>query len=290
MLHRAPSLCQCQQSRTSVPIVSCKSHGLSPQCLTNAIGVSFRIFALILCTVSASPDTQTFVTSPFRGLRCNAGIGFGAEDVTVASSLAPLASLNVRHNRRRVSTLLAWTGSLCVGISSSVPSGCVHRWKAPGLACSTSSTSGPVRFDEKGTLKERLTLASAGVSGVIGVVPFDGRLMGGGGMEASMFGRDMPKAAGVIFSQPCRACPVKLLNFCISWGRLDLYAAVRSVVIWSVCCSCGRLAAVGCADILALDSQLGRGRVAVSRSKRIMHGKSPVVTSLASVWSYGVMR
>lgn len=89
-----------------------------------------------------------------------------------------------------------------MGIPSSVPSGCIQRGTAPGLACSTSSTSGPVRLEAKGTLKERLTLVSAGVSGVIGVVPFNDRLMGGGGMEVSMFGRDMPKAAGVIFSQP----------------------------------------------------------------------------------------
>ena len=169
---------------------------------TKAIGVSFRILALILCTVSASPDTHTFVTSPFNGLRCRAAVDFGSEDVTVASSRPPLASLKVRHKRLKFSTLLAWTGSLCVGIPSSVPSGCVQRGKAPGLACSTSSTSGPVRLDAKGTLNERLTLVSAGGSGGIGVAPFKDRLMGGGGIEGSMFGRDMPKAAGVIFSQP----------------------------------------------------------------------------------------
>lgn len=179
------------------------------------MGVSFRIFALILCTVSASPDTQTLVTSPFKGLRCNAADDLGSEDVTVASSRPPLASLRVRHNRLKFSTLLAWTGSLCVGIPSAVPSGSVQRGKAPGLACKTSHTSGPVRFEAKGTLKERLTLVSAGVSGVIGVVPFNERLMGGGGIEASMFGREMPKAAGVIFSQPWRAWPVKLLSFCM---------------------------------------------------------------------------
>lgn len=203
MLHREPGSYQYRRRRSAVSIVSRNSRHLLPRVgLTNAIGVSFSILALILCTVSASPDTHTLVTSPFKGLRCNAADDFGSEDVTVASSRPPLASLKVRHNRLRFSTLLAWTGSLCVGTPSSVPSGCVQRGKAPGLACSTSSTSGPVRFDAKRTLKERLTVVSAGVSGVIGVVPLMGRLMGGGGIEVSMFGRDMPKAAGVIFSQP----------------------------------------------------------------------------------------
>ena len=98
---------------------------------------------------------------------------------------------------------------------SSVPSGCIHRWKASGLACRTSSASGPVRLEEKGILKERLTMLSAAVRGVIWAGTNE-RLIGGGmGLWLSILGLPIPKAAGVIFSQPCRACPVKLLNFCI---------------------------------------------------------------------------
>ena len=61
---------------------------------TNAIGLSFRILVLILWTMSGSPDTQTLVTRPFRGLRCSAGIGLGSDEVTVASNLPPLLSLS----------------------------------------------------------------------------------------------------------------------------------------------------------------------------------------------------
>ncbi len=94
-----------------------------------------------------------------------------------------------------------------------MPSGCVHRSKAPGLEWSTSSASGPGRFDAKGTLNERLTIVSAGVKGEMGVAA-RGRLAGDE-IDKSMFGLDMPKAAGVIFSQPWRAWPVKLLILCI---------------------------------------------------------------------------
>lgn len=137
---------------------------------TNEIGVSFKILALILRTVSPSPVIQTLVTRPC-GLLCNEGTALGSDDVTVASILPPLLSLICLHNRRRASTLLAWTGSLWIGVPSGVPSGKVQRWIAPGLACRISSGSGPARFDEKGTLKERLTMGSMPVGGVMGGAP-----------------------------------------------------------------------------------------------------------------------
>jgi hypothetical protein len=49
---------------------------------TKAIGVSLRILVLILCTNTPSPDTQTFVTSVFVGIRCEVGIAFGSDDMT----------------------------------------------------------------------------------------------------------------------------------------------------------------------------------------------------------------
>jgi len=180
--------------------------------ITNAIGVSFNILALILCTVSASPDTQTLVTRPLSGLRCNAGIGFGSDEVTVASTRPPLPSLSTLHSLLSCSTLLACIGSWCVGASSSVPSGKVHLRAASGLAWRISSTSGPIRFEANGTLKDRLTMVSAGVSGDIGDEA-TGRLMACG-IDRSMFGLDI-RPAGVIFSKPCRACPAKLPNLCI---------------------------------------------------------------------------
>ncbi len=51
---------------------------------TNVIGVSVKILALILCTMSESPDMQTFVTRAVRGPRCMPGTGFDLEEVTVA--------------------------------------------------------------------------------------------------------------------------------------------------------------------------------------------------------------
>ena len=64
-----------------------------------------------------------------------------------------------------------------MGVAGSVPSGKVHRCRASGLAWRISSGSGPERFEEKGTLKERWTMDSAGVIGEIGVGTI-GRFMG----------------------------------------------------------------------------------------------------------------
>lgn len=77
----------------------------------------------------------------------------------------------------------------------------------------TSSRSGPVRLDEKGTLKDRLTILSPGGSGDIG----PGRIwrLIECVMGLSITGPLDIKAAGVILSKPCLACPAKLPNFCI---------------------------------------------------------------------------
>lgn len=48
------------------------------------MGVSFRILALILETMSESPDMHTLVTRAVNGPRCIPGTGFGREEVTVA--------------------------------------------------------------------------------------------------------------------------------------------------------------------------------------------------------------
>lgn len=77
----------------------------------------------------------------------------------------------------------------------------------------TSSRSGPVRLDEKGTLKDRLTILSPGGRGDIGpgriwrLIECDIGLSIRGPLDI--------KAAGVILSKPCLACPAKLPNFCI---------------------------------------------------------------------------
>ena len=180
--------------------------------VTRAIGVSFRIFALILCVVSASPETQTLVTRPFRGLLCNAGIGFGSDEVTEASTRPTLPSLNILQSFLNCSTLLACTGSLWIGVPSSVPSGKVHRRRESGLACRISWGSGPAKLDEKGTLKDRLTKVSEAVRGDMGE-PFMGRLTGWT-MGMSICCLDM-KPFGVIFSRPWRADPVMFWNLCI---------------------------------------------------------------------------
>ena len=60
--------------------------------------------------------------------------------------------------------------------------------------------SGPFKLEEKGTLKDRLTMVSAGVRGDVGV-PFMGRLMGWAMGRSMGFGLDM-RPAGVIFSKP----------------------------------------------------------------------------------------
>lgn len=134
------------------------------------IGVSFKIFARILRTVSPSPVTQTFVTRPL-GRLCSDGTALGSDDVSDASMRPALVSVICRHNPRRPSTLLVWTGSWCTGVPSGAPSGKVQRCRAAGLACSTSSTSGPANVEEKGTLKDRLTVGSMLVGGVMGGAP-----------------------------------------------------------------------------------------------------------------------
>lgn len=72
---------------------------------TSMMGVSFKIFARILRTVSPSPVTQTLVTKPF-GRRCREGKAFGSEEATVASIRPPLVSVICLHNLRKPSTLL----------------------------------------------------------------------------------------------------------------------------------------------------------------------------------------
>lgn len=129
-----------------------------------------RIFCLILCTNSPSPETQTFVTKP-GVLLCNDGTALGSDEVTVASIRPPLLSPMLLHSLLNAFTLSACTGSRWIGVPSGVPSGKVHRWKAPGLEWRTCSTSGPGRVAEKGTLKDRLTIASVGVEGVTGEAP-----------------------------------------------------------------------------------------------------------------------
>ena len=172
-----------------------------------------RIFALILCTVSPSPDIQTLVTRPW-GLRCSDCTALGSDEVTVASILPPLVSPIWRHDFLSASTLLACTGSLWIGVPSSVPSGKVQRWKAPGLECKTSSGSGPARLEEKGTLNDRLTVESTPDGGVTGGAPWGRRRGGCCEFDISVCGLDMPKA-GVILSQPCRAWPVKFDILCM---------------------------------------------------------------------------
>lgn len=133
-----------------------------PMVLTRRIGVSLRIFIRILCTSSPSPDMQTFVTKPW-GRMWRACVAFGSEEVTRASNRPPLSSLICLHSLLRFSTLLACTGSLCIGEPSGVLAGIVQRWKAPGLLWRISSTSGPARVDAKGTLNDRFAVESVGV-------------------------------------------------------------------------------------------------------------------------------
>jgi hypothetical protein len=170
------------------------------QIITSAIGVSFKILARILCTISASPDIQTLVTRPFNGRRCNAGTGFGSEEVTVACIRPWLPSSKTRHNLLSCSTLPLCTGSLWIGVCSSVPSGNVHLSSAFGLACMISWPSGPARLDANGTLKDKLTIASTAVREDIDW-PFMGRLTGWAIGMSIWFGLDM-RPAGVIFSRP----------------------------------------------------------------------------------------
>ena len=81
-----------------------------------------------------------------------------------------------------------------------------------------SSTSGPARFDEKGTLKDRLTWVPGGMTGGAAEA-VDGRLMGCvTGMSWLLREKGKP-TEGFIESQPCRAVPVKLDIFCIGDGE-----------------------------------------------------------------------
>lgn len=105
-----------------------------------------------------------------------------------------------------------------MGVPSAVPSGKVQRAFAPGLAYMMSSTSGPGRLEAKGTLKDRLTCVPGGMTGGAEVA-VDGRLMGAV-TGISWLDREKGKPAeGAIFSQPCRAWPVKFDILCIAWGR-----------------------------------------------------------------------
>lgn len=102
-----------------------------------------------------------------------------------------------------------------------MPSGCVHRWKAPGLAYIMSSTSGPPRLEEKGTLKERLTLLP-GVEPGEAAAELDGCLMGGvaGGMWW-LCGLEPKPIEGDTFSHPCLAEPVKFEILCMAEERRE---------------------------------------------------------------------
>jgi len=174
--------------------------------LTSNIGVSLRIFCRIFGTRSLSPETQTFVTKPC-GRRWSACVALGSEEVTTASTRPPLWSLICLQSFLRFSTLVEWTGSLWMGVvASSIPTGNVHFWKAPGLLWRTSSTSGPIKVEEKGTLKERFAVEST-LAG--------GRLVGGSWgrrLAISWWGLVMPKVDGLMLSQPWA---VKLLILCI---------------------------------------------------------------------------
>ena len=167
--------------------------------------------------MSRSPDKQTFVIRPFNGRRCRDGSVLGSDDVTAASRCRDsLLSHISRHSFRRASTFWTWTGNLCVGVSSGVPSGCNQRSKAAGLACRISSPSGPARLEENGTLKERWTVESKGLVGDMAADP-SGRFMEGG-TGISIFGgpgRDIPKPIGAIFSHPCLADPVIFPSLCM---------------------------------------------------------------------------
>lgn len=99
-------------SGTSLEQVSLTFHrtsGSIPH--TSVMGVSFNILALILCTISASPDIQTFVTRAVSGPLCIPGTGLGLDDVTVACTAPPLASLILLHSVLKLSTFFLWTGS-----------------------------------------------------------------------------------------------------------------------------------------------------------------------------------
>lgn len=120
-----------------------------------------------------------------------------------------------------------------MGVASAVPSGWVHRAFAPGLAHMMSSGSGPARFDEKGTLKDRLTCVPGGMTGGAEVA-VEGRLIGA---ATGISWLDLEKGKpveGAIFSQPCLAEPVKVDILCMvgvvwraPWGRTGEEMGVR---------------------------------------------------------------
>jgi hypothetical protein len=197
---------------------------------TSEMGVEFSTLARIWFTISSSPDRHTLVTRARSGPRCRPGSGFDSADVTVAWTRPSVCSLTSRHRFRRLSTFCAWTGSLCVGVASAVPSGWVQRAFAPGLAHMMSSGSGPARFDEKGTLKDRLTCVPGGITGGA-LVAVEGRLIGAvTGMSWLVLENGKP-AEGAIFSQPCRAWPVKLVILCIVVSTTRAPDGVRAAVL-----------------------------------------------------------
>jgi len=180
------------------------------------MGVELRILQRIELTISSSPDRHTLVTRARRGPRCRPGSGLDSADVTVAETRPSVCSLTSRHRFRRLSTFWAWTGSLWVGVASAVPSGWAQRAFAPGLAHMMSSGSGPGRFDEKGTLKDRLTWVPGGITGGADVAVV-GRLMGAATGISWLDLENGKPVEGAIFSQPCRAWPVKLDILCMVW-------------------------------------------------------------------------
>jgi hypothetical protein len=178
------------------------------------MGVELSILQRIELTISSSPDKQTFVTRARSGPRCRPGRGLDSAETTVAWTRPSVCSLTSRHRLRRLSTFWAWTGSLWVGMGSAVGSGMVQRAFAPGLAHMMSSGSGPLRLEEKGTLKDRLTWVPGAMTGGAEVA-VAGRLIGAV-TGSSWLEREKGKPAeGVIFSQPCRAEPVKFDILCI---------------------------------------------------------------------------
>jgi hypothetical protein len=178
------------------------------------MGVELSTLQRIELTISSSPDRHTLVTSARKGPRWRPGSGLDSADVTVAWTRPSVCSLTSRHKLRRLSTFWAWTGSLCVGVFSAVASGWVQRAFAPGLAHMMSSGSGPARFDEKGTLKDRLTCVPGGITGGA-LVAVDGRFIGAVTGISWLDLENGKPADGAIFSQPCRAWPVKFDILCM---------------------------------------------------------------------------
>lgn len=95
---------------------------------TNAIGVSFKIVSLLLCTNSGLPDRVTVVTW--------AGEAPGRLGVVTATSAAigkgPLVIS--AQSLERISIFELCTGNFHTGMSSGASSGCVHRRTALAVA------------------------------------------------------------------------------------------------------------------------------------------------------------